>query len=129
MNETHYRILTGEHLDQLRSLKWYKDMKDHPLVSAVAIRNDEVIGAVSIHPRKDLITMAPLSVDSPIVAIKLIDLLERLLIKYELECYFIPVDVDSPFRRAINKLITMFPDKLRYVGHSNDIYWYKRLFI
>ena len=125
---TEYRITSDYRLNEVMSLKYYQTMLEKPLISSVAIRNDKIIGAVSIHPREDLIAMAPISSPSTIVAIKMIDLLEQTLIQYGIVQYFVPVNDGSPITNLTERLHEIYPDKFHKLCKVDYTTWYRRDF-
>ena len=127
MSKTEYHITTDEYSDEIMALKYYEDIPEKPKLSCVAIRDGVVIGAVSIFPRDDLVTMAPISTDSPIVAFKMVDKLEKTLIKLGLTDYYVPVDIDSPIRESVEKFSSLFTDKLYMIDETENVHWYRRI--
>ena len=123
-----YQIVTRERMDEVMVLPHYEDMFKEPKLTSVALKEGEVVGAVSIFPRDDLVAMAPISATGPLVAYRMIDNLEKTLIQFGLDHYLVPLEEDSPIAPMIHKLHLKFPRLLMLVGKVDNVFWYKRYF-
>lgn len=113
-------------------LSWFFDC-DHAWPTIVALRDDQVIGAISTRPINDMVICGPLlvAVSNPaFVATKLIAEYDLAMRDMGIKAYYLAIDKENGrWTRAIEKFIDRYSDGFHVepIGDKEGRTWYKRI--